>query len=236
MILIRLRRQVEATCPIGPFSALASTSQYPLLQACKLAFGYGAAPVLHNLDLALERGTCTLIRGANGAGKSTLLQVLQGKRQPSAGWVRLAGRPLRGQRRRLVLVPQCPSVRWHYPIHLAGLVALGCGGRGQSPIQALQQVGLAGLAQTPIAALSGGQRQRALIARALARQAEVLLLDEPFAGLDDPSSQQLGALLQALAAGGTAVVFTAHGELPASLRQVRQLQLRHGQLQAGNRR
>lgn len=215
---------------------MAATSDQPLLQASQLAFGYGEVPVLRNLDLAVARGSCTLIRGENGAGKSTLLQVLQGKRQPSAGWVRLGGRPLRGQRRRLALVPQCPSVRWHYPIHLAGLVGLGCGGRGQDPTQALQQVGLAGLAQTPIAALSGGQRQRALIARALARQAEVLLLDEPFAGLDDRSCQQLGALLQALAAGGTAVVLTAHGDLPASLRQVRQLQLRHGQLQEGARR
>jgi len=215
---------------------LAATSEHPLLQASQLAFGYGEAPVLRNLDLALARGSCTLIRGENGAGKSTLLQVLQGKRQPSAGWVRLGGRPLRGQRRRLALVPQCPSVRWHYPIHLAGLVALGCGGRPQDPSQALQQVGLAGLAQTPIAALSCGQRQRALIARALARQAEVLLLDEPFAGLDDRSCQQLGALLQALAAGGTAVVLTAHGDLPASLRQVRQLQLRPGQMQTEQRR
>ncbi len=215
---------------------MAATSELPLLQASQLAYGYGEVPVLRNLDLAVARGSCTLIRGENGAGKSTLLQVLQGKRQPSAGWVRLGGRPLRGQRRRLALVPQCPSVRWHYPIRLAALVALGCGSRGQDPSQALQQVGLLGLAQTPIAALSGGQRQRALIARALARQAEVLLLDEPFAGLDDRSCQQLGALLQALAAGGTAVVLTAHGDLPASLRQVHQMQLRHGQLQAGEPR
>ncbi len=206
-----------------------------MLQAWQLAFGYGDAPVLQNLDLAVAKGSCTLIRGDNGAGKSTLLQLLQGKRQPSAGWVRLGGRPLRGQRRRLALVPQCSSVRWHYPIPLAALVALGCGGRAQCSARALRQVGLAGFAQTPIAALSGGQRQRALIARALARQAEVLLLDEPFAGLDDQSCQQLGALLQALAAGGTAVVLTAHGDLPASLRQVRQLRLCHGQLQGGDR-
>jgi ABC-type Mn2+/Zn2+ transport system ATPase subunit len=214
---------------------LALTSERPLLQACQLAYGYGQAPVLHNLDLAVARGSCTLIRGDNGAGKSTLLQLLQGKRQPSAGWVHLGGRPLSGQRLRLALVPQDSSVRWHYPIHLAALVALGCCSRGQGPAQALQQVGLADLAQTPIAALSGGQRQRALIARALARQAEVLLLDEPFAALDDQSSQQLGALLQALATGGTAVVLTAHGVLPTSLRPGRQLQLCDGQLHAWDR-
>jgi ABC-type Mn2+/Zn2+ transport system ATPase subunit len=212
------------------------TSEFPLLQACQLTYGYGEAPVLHNLDLAVAKGSCTLIRGENGAGKSTLLQLLQGKRQPRAGWVRLGGCPLRGQRRRLALVPQCSNLRWHYPIHLAGLVTLGCGGRTQGTTQALQQVGLAGLGQTQIAALSGGQQQRALIARALARQAEVLLLDEPFAGLDDQSSLQLGALLQALAAGGTAVVLTAHGVLPASLRPGRELQLRHGQLHAWDRR
>ena len=202
----------------------------PLLQAHQLGYGYGHHPVLEAVNLDLPAGSCTLIQGDNGAGKSTLLQLLQGKLQPSNGWVRLAGRPLRGQRRAVALVPQAPSLRWHYPIALAGLVGLGCGGHPQRSHTALEQVGLAGLARAPIASLSGGQRQRALIARALARQAAVLLLDEPLASLDSRSREQLGTLLQALAAGGTAVVLTAHGELPEPLRQVRRLQLRQGQL------
>ncbi|NQW40301.1 MAG: ATP-binding cassette domain-containing protein, partial [Cyanobacteria bacterium] len=94
---------------------------------------------------------------------------------------------------------------------------------------------LAALAKAPIASLSGGQRQRALIARALARQAAVLLLDEPFACLDNRSREQLGALIQKLAADGTAVVLTAHGDLPSSLEQVPQMHLEHGQLGPGDR-
>jgi ABC-type Mn2+/Zn2+ transport system ATPase subunit len=91
---------------------------------------------------------------------------------------------------------------------------------------------LADLAQAPISSLSGGQRQRALIARALARQAEVLLLDEPLACLDASSRVQLGALISALTAQGTAVLLTAHGELPPTLRGLRLLRLQHGQLVA----
>ena len=132
---------------IGPARCLAVPVDAPLLQARQLTFGYGAAPVLQAIDLDVPKASCTLIRGDNGAGKSTLLHLLQGKVQPTAGWVRLSGRPLRGQRRRLALVPQAPSLRWHYPINLAGLVGMGCGDQAQRTDQALHQVGLAGLAQ-----------------------------------------------------------------------------------------
>jgi len=205
---------------------------FPLLQARQLCFTYGERPVLRDLDLELGAGSCTLIQGDNGAGKSSLLQLLHGRLKPSAGSVHLAGRPLRGQRHRLALVPQTPSLRWHYPISLLGLVALGCSSHPERSRSALEQVGLADLAQAPIGSLSGGQRQRALIARALARQAEVLLLDEPLACLDAASRIQLGALISALTAQGTAVLLTAHGELPPTLRGLRLLRLQHGQLVA----
>jgi len=205
----------------------------PLLQAHQVAFAYGGPPVLESINLDLPAGSCTLIQGDNGSGKSTLLQLLQGRLQPSSGWVRLDGRPLRGQRRRLALVPQAPSLRWHYPLDVIGLVALGCGGHRQRSRQALEQVGLAALAKAALASLSGGQRQRALIARALAQQAAVLLLDEPLAFVDATSREQLGALLSALTAAGTAVALTAHGQLPASFQAVRHLQLQHGHLLPG---
>jgi len=215
---------------IGPARRLAVPVDAPLLQARQLTFGYGTAPVLRAINLDVPKGSCTLIRGDNGAGKSTLLHLLHGKVQPTAGWVRLSGRPLLGQRRRLALVPQAPSLRWHYPINLAGLVGMGCNDQAQRTDQALQRVGLAGLAHAPIAALSGGQQHRALIALALARQVEVLLLDEPFAALDESSRLQLGELIQSMVASGTAVVLTGHGNLPSTLPQRRVLQLAHGQL------
>jgi ABC-type Mn2+/Zn2+ transport system ATPase subunit len=205
----------------------------PLLQARQVAFAYGGRPVLECISLDLPAGSCTLIQGDNGSGKSTLLQLLQGRLQPSAGWVRLDGRSLRGQRGKVALVPQVPALRWHYPLDVIGLVALGCGGDRQRSHQALEQVDLAAQAQAAIASLSGGQRQRALIARALAQQAAVLLLDEPLAFVDATSREQLGALLSALTAAGTAVVLTAHGPLPASFQAVRQLQLQHGHLLPG---
>lgn len=193
----------------------------PLLQASDLGFRYGATPVLEAINLSLVPGTCTVIRGDNGSGKSTFLQLLQGRLIPTRGWVRVLGRPLAGQRRRLALVPQQPRLNWRYPIDLAAFVALGaCGDRrARGPAcgavaGALQAVSLAPLAHQPIANLSGGQRQRALIARALVQQAAVLLLDEPLAPLDAASRQGLGRVLAELTAAGTAVVLTAHGELP----------------------
>ncbi|MFO7628328.1 MAG: ATP-binding cassette domain-containing protein [Prochlorococcaceae cyanobacterium] len=202
----------------------------PLLQARGLGFRYSSRTVLEAVDLDLAAGTCTWIRGDNGAGKSTLLQLLQGRLQPCSGWVKLAGRPLQGQRRRVALVPQTASVRWHYPIDLGHLVALASGKNPRRTHSALEVLGLAALASVPVANLSGGQQQRALIARALAQDADVLLLDEPLSHLDGDSRLQLGSLLSHLSATGTAIVLTAHGELPESLGQLKQLHLQQGRL------
>lgn len=203
---------------------------HPLLQALGLAYAYGRFPVLVGIDLEVRPGSCSVIRGDNGAGKSTLLQLLQGRLQPSSGWVRLEGRPLRGQRHRLALVTQAPCLNWRYPIRLEAFVALAAGGGPRSCPPALGQVGLEALAERPIGSLSSGQRQRALIARALAQRAAVLLLDEPFACLDGASCLQLGALLRSLVSSGTAVVLSAHGELPPTLPQRRTYLLQQGSL------
>lgn len=202
----------------------------PLLQARDLAFAYATAPVLAGLDLEVMAGTCSVIRGDNGTGKSTLLQLLQGRLRPSRGWVRLGGRPLRGHRRRVALVPQAPSLNWRYPIRLAALVALAANGDPRGSQLALRQVGLEALGDQPIASLSVGQRQRALIARALAQRAALLLLDEPFACLDAASRLRLGALLRTLVESGRAVVLSAHGELPPTLPRRRTYLLRDGSL------
>jgi zinc/manganese transport system ATP-binding protein len=174
----------------------------PLLQVRDLAFTYATAPVLVDLDLEVMPGTCTVIRGDNGTGKSTLLHLLQGRLQPSRGWVRLEGRPLRGRRRRVALVPQVPSLNWRYPIRLAAMVAMAAKGEPRTSLPALRQVGLEALGDRLIGSLSSGQRQRALIARALAQRAAVLLL---------------GGLLRLLVDQGMAVVLSAHGELPPTL-------------------
>jgi ABC-type Mn2+/Zn2+ transport system ATPase subunit len=202
----------------------------PLLQALDLAYAYVRFPVLACIDLEVMPGSCSVIRGDNGSGKSTLLQLLQGGLQPSRGWVRLEGRPLRGQRRRVALVPQDPCLNWRYPIRLEAFVALAASGDPRSSPPALRQVGLEALAERPIGSLSSGQRQRALIARALVQRAAVLLLDEPFACLDGASCLQLGALLRSLVISGTAVVLSAHGELPPTLPRRRTYLLQQGSL------
>ncbi len=202
----------------------------PLLQALDLAYAYGRFPVLAGIDLEVLPGSCSVIRGDNGSGKSTLLQLLQGRLRPSSGWVRLEGRPLRGQRRRVALVPQAPCLNWRYPIRLEAFVALAAFGDPRRGPPALRQVGLEALAERPIGSLSSGQRQRALIARALAQRAAVLLLDEPFACLDGASCLQLGALLRSLVSVGTAVVLSAHGELPPTLPRRRTYLLQEGSL------
>ena len=202
----------------------------PLLQTRSLGFRYGARIVFSGIDLTLQAGSCTLVSGENGAGKSTLLQLLQGSLQPSTGWVRLQGRPLKGQRRRIGLVRQHPGVRWHYPIDVAGLVGMPCGHHSELTAAALELTGLRDLATAPVATLSGGQRQRALIARAVTSRAEVLLLDEPLSHLDQTHRNRLGELISELGRQGLTIVFTAHGELPGSLKPDARLELRHGGL------
>lgn len=202
----------------------------PLLQARDLAFAFGRQPVLAGVDLAVAPGSCSVIRGDNGTGKSTLLQLLQGRLRPSRGWVRLAGRPLQGQRRRVALVPQAPPLNWRYPISLGAFVALGADGDPRTAQPALRQVGLEELRERPIASLSAGQRQRALIARALTQRASVLLLDEPLASLDGASRLQLGSLIRTLVDAGTAIVLSVHGDLPPTLPRVQTYGLQDGSL------
>jgi ABC-type Mn2+/Zn2+ transport system ATPase subunit len=201
-----------------------------LLQARGLCFAYGGRPVLRGIDLDVMPGSCSVIGGDNGTGKSTLLNLLQGRLRPSSGWVTLAGRPLWGRRRQVALVPQNPPLNWRYPIDLGALVALAAEGDPGAAEPALRQVGLEALRAQPIARLSAGQRQRALIARALAQRAAVLLLDEPLASLDGASRRRLGTLLAEVVASGRAVVLSAHGELPQTLPRCRGYELRDGRL------
>ncbi len=149
---------------------------------------------------------------------------------PSQGWVRVEGQLLRGRRRRLALLPQAPSINWRYPISVAALVSLATPGNAPASRDALRRVGLESLAGRGIHTLSTGQRQRALIARALVQGATVLLLDEPLACLDGASRLQLGSLLRSLVSSGSAIVLSAHGELPPTLPRLRSYDLRNGSL------
>ncbi|MCX8196683.1 MAG: ABC transporter ATP-binding protein, partial [Acidilobaceae archaeon] len=160
---------------------------------------------LEGVSFALGRGDLLAVVGPNGAGKTTLLRVLAGTLPPTAGEVRIFGeRPHR--HRCLAYLPQRLEVDLRFPVTVGDVVLMGRTGL-LGPLrwpgredrarvaQALELVGMRALARRPIAELSGGERQRMFLARALAREASVLLLDEPLAGLDAPAQAGLLELL-----------------------------------------
>ncbi len=184
-----------------------------------LTVGYGATPVLAGVNLVAEKGLIGIV-GPNGAGKSTLLKAMVGL-IPATGAVRYEGRPLRGQRERLAWVPQRSQVDWTFPATALEVVLMGrirprswlrpLGGGDRRRAQgALARVGLAEHGDRPIGQLSGGQQQRVFLARALARDPEILLLDEPLAGVDRPTEEAVWSVLRELAAAGKTLWMVHH--------------------------
>ncbi len=184
----------------------------PLISARDLCFAYDGADVLHDVSVTLARGTVTAVAGPNGSGKSTLVELLAGVRRPRRGAVERRGS--------LALVVQRPSVSDTLPVTVTDVVAIGTWGRRQSRsaarravASAVARVGLSGLEDRPFSELSGGQRQRALLAQGIARQADVLLLDEPAAGLDAASRRRTREILAEEASRrGAAVACVTHDE------------------------
>ncbi len=186
-----------------------------------LTIAYGGEPVLWDIDLDIPPGVMAAIVGPNGAGKSTLLKAALGLVKPLAGHVRIFGRPIAQARRHVAYVPQRQSVDWEFPITVAEVVEMGLYGqlgwfRRPSRAErarveaALIKVGLAALAKRPIANLSGGQQQRVFLARALVQDPELMLLDEPLAGIDAPTEAAIVSLLQGEAARGRTIVVVHH--------------------------
>lgn len=178
--------------------------------------------VLRDLSLHLHGPGAVLVRGCNGAGKTTLLAVLAGSLRPERGSLRIHGLPAGRCHHAVALLAQRPAVDWSFPATVADLVSTGllpALGWLRRPTtaqrarveQAIAAVGIAHLTARPLAALSGGERQRALIARALAQRARVLLLDEALNSLDREGRIALASLLSGLIRDeGLCVLVTAH--------------------------
>lgn len=184
-----------------------------LIEAAGLVAGYDGTPAISAVEFSLEPGQTLALLGPNGGGKTTLLRALLGELRPLAGSLRVAAR--------CGSVPQTERSRLDYPVSVLDVATMGSvaglpwwrrpGRRERAAAEgALDRVGLAPLARETFGHLSGGQRQRVLIARALVQDASVLLLDEPFSGLDRPSSEGLEALIAELAAEGRGIVVATH--------------------------
>jgi ABC-type Mn2+/Zn2+ transport system ATPase subunit len=185
----------------------------PLIEASGLAVGYGGEAAISGVSFALRPGETMALLGPNGGGKTTLLRALLGELSPLAGTLRVGAR--------CATVPQTERSQLDYPVSALDVAAMGALSRlpwwrrpsrrdREIAADSLRQVGLDGLADETFGRLSGGQRQRVLIARSLVQDARILLLDEPFSGLDRPSSERLEALIGSLAADGRGVMVATH--------------------------
>lgn len=195
----------------------------PALEVEHVSVRYGDVPALDDVTLRLAPGRVCGLIGVNGAGKSTLLKAVAGMVRPTGGRVLVGGEdPARARRRgALAYVPQRDAVDVTFPVSVRDVVATGRYGR-LGPARrlraadhaavdaALERVGLTALADRQIGRLSGGQRRRAFVARGIAQDAELLLLDEPFAGVDKGSEATVVRLLRELAADGRTVLVSTH--------------------------
>lgn len=197
-----------------------------LLRAEGLRFAYDGdhRKVIDGVDLCLGAGEVLSILGPNGAGKTTLLHVLLGILRPQAGHIWLEGRPLQACTRREIsrvmgLVPQFEHVAFEYSVeeyvllgrapHL-GMLDLPSEADRQAAASALDRLGLGSLRPRSMSELSGGERQMVVLARALAQEARLLMMDEPLAHLDLSNRGRLLGVIRRLSQDGVAVVFTTH--------------------------
>jgi manganese/zinc/iron transport system ATP- binding protein len=193
----------------------------PLVEFHDVTVAYGRRPVLWNVDLTISEPCLFGIVGPNGAGKSTLLKAALGLVPLAGGMVRLFGQPLERVRRRVGYVPQRETVDWDFPVSVMDVVLMGTysrvgwlrrPGAAERAVarESLARVGLEDLADRQIGRLSGGQQQRVFLARSLAQQADVYFLDEPMAGVDARSQEQILAVLSGLRDAGKLVIVVHH--------------------------
>jgi manganese/zinc/iron transport system ATP- binding protein len=193
----------------------------PALEVHDLTVAYLKRPVLYGVDLAVPAGSLTAIVGPNGAGKSTFLKAVLGQLPLAAGWVKIFGQPYASQCGRVGYVPQRESVDWDFPVDVMDVVLMGRYGKlrpGQRPgrvdrevaRECLEQVQMGALARRQIGNLSGGQRQRVFLARALAQEADLYFMDEPFAGVDAATEAAIIGLLRGMKERGKTVVVVHH--------------------------
>lgn len=193
----------------------------PIIEIHDLIVSYNKKPVLWDIDLSLPVSSVIGIIGPNGAGKSTLLKSIMGLVQPASGYIKIFDRPLDSVRQDVSYVPQKESVDWDFPASVLEVVVMGRYSKmglfkrpstrdKEIAMNCLKKVGMENFSNRQIAQLSGGQQQRVFIARALAQEAKLYLMDEPFAGVDAATEKIIMNILHELAHEGDTVLVVHH--------------------------
>lgn len=188
-----------------------------------LTVAYDIKPVLWDIDLKIPKGKLMAVVGPNGAGKTTLIKAMLGLLKPVTGTVHFmnGNGDIRMLKNRIGYVPQSGSVDWDFPTTVQDVVLMGCYGKlgwirrprktdVELTRQMLKKVGMEEYASRQISQLSGGQQQRVFLARALAQEADVYFMDEPFKGVDARTERAIVALLKQLKEQGKTVVVVHH--------------------------
>jgi manganese/zinc/iron transport system ATP- binding protein len=198
----------------------------PPLEIHDLTVAYHKRPVLWGVDLQIPAGQLVGIIGPNGAGKSTLIKACMGLLPLQSGWVKVFGQRLADVPVRVGYVPQRESVDWDFPVNVMDVVLMGRYGRigllrrpgaadREAARAALEKVKMLPFANRQIANLSGGQQQRVFLARALAQEAELYFMDEPFAGVDAATEAAIITVLRELRDRGRTIL-VVHHDLPTA--------------------
>ncbi|MCC9608760.1 metal ABC transporter ATP-binding protein [Blastopirellula sp. JC732] len=194
----------------------------PAVQVDHLTVSYGPAPALLDISFQIEPGQLVGVIGPNGSGKSTLIKAILGFNKPDIGEVRLFGVPCEKARKRVAYVPQRGAVDWDFPVTVEQVVMMGRYGQipwwawgpshddHQLVEDALETVRMTPFRRRQIGQLSGGQQQRVFMARALAQGADILLLDEPFAGVDAATERALLDVLDSTKKAGRTLIVVHH--------------------------
>jgi len=194
---------------------------HPALELHDLTVSYAKKPVLYGVDVQVPQGALVGIIGPNGAGKSTMIRAIMGLTPASSGWVQIFGESFEKNRHRVGYVPQREQVDWDFPVNVMDVVLMGRYGRRgwlrrvtkedkEIAEESLDKVGMLPFRNRQIANLSGGQQQRVFLARALAQQSDLYLMDEPFAGVDATTERAIVTLLQDLQSQGKTILVVHH--------------------------
>ena len=193
----------------------------PPIEVHDLTVAYRHRPVLWDIDVTFDEGQLIAVVGPNGAGKSTLIKAIMGLVPLASGYVHIFGKDASKGRSAIAYVPQRESVDWDFPTTASDVVLMGRYGHlslfgrphkrdREIAMQSLEKLGMREYAHRQISQLSGGQQQRVFLARALAQQTRVYLMDEPFAGVDASTEKAIVALLRELREQGCTVVVVHH--------------------------